>query len=230
MGEVTVSPSIYRLGLVLVILLAIGLFLTQRACQHADRVAILEANLRAGQDSLRIAELRNGQLEYARRVSVLSGEISTLQDQLERVGKDIEFLSQIKAEVKIDTLKVPTIVERSFRGLVASWQYGDPLLSFTGSTNIANDTTATTTIQDLRMHVELVSGLRQLSDDHFEFFVRPTDPRVSVDMEGLIVNRERFGYVVPKRWVISVGAGYGIGSDGLTPFVGVFVGRKLHTF
>jgi len=78
--------------------------------------------------------------------------------------------------------------------------------------------------------VDLVGGIRQLDDENYEFFVRPSDDRVTVAMEGLVVNRKRFGYTTPRKWVVGVGGGYGLGVDGFGPIVGVLLVRKLFAF
>ena len=206
------------------------LLLTFTSCKRIDQKSVDEANLRAYQDSVRVAELRDGQLEYSRRIHVLDNTVNTLRDELKQVGKRVEVLTKTKATVKIDTLKIETVVKETFEGLTASWVYKDNLVGFRGSTVIPDSGRTVTTIRDMTFEVYLLSGIRELKDDNFEFFVRPTDPRVSVEMEGLIVNRRRFGYTRPRRWVIGLGGGYGLGFGGFTPFAGIFVGRKLVTF
>lgn len=210
------------------ILIVAGLFLAfTSACNRVDEDAVRLANLRALQDSVRVVKLREGQLEYARRMSVLSKEISVLREELRKVGSAVEFLARTEATVIIDTVEVPTVVTETFEGLTAAWAYEDNLVRLSGLTAIPRKGAAVTRIDNLQMQVVLTSGLRELRDGNFEFFVRPADNRVSVSMDALIVNRRRFGYTNPRKWVLGVGGGYGLGSGGLSPTVGLFVGRRI---
>jgi len=211
-------------------LLVFFLATTVVACRRQERIDVLEANLRASEDSVRVLSSKVGDIEFAKRISVLSREITVLQDELKETKGKIEVLTRTKARLQIDTLEVPTVVERHFEGLTAFWTYEDDALAFRGVTVVPDSGAAATTVHNFTVDVDLVGGIRQLSDDNYEFFVRPSDDRVTVDMEGLVVNRKRFGYTTPRKWVVGVGGGYGLGVDGFGPIVGVLLVRKLFAF
>lgn len=198
-------------AIVLAVLGIGGLFVSNRI--KTRNLRVLEHNLEVALDSLKVIELKNGDLLALRGSYILSEKDMTKQLELskaeakdlrKKLGSAIWALSKVKAKVVVDTVEIPSVVyikDDSTR--VVHWNLEDQWMVVCGTTEVRPDS-ACTVLNSLGMDLPLTIGY---SKDH-KFFVSTPNPYVQVTDITSTVNIKT---IRPRtHWGIGFQAGPGV--------------------
>lgn len=157
---------------------------------HTDRERILIQNLTAATDSLRVSELKNGDLLYQKAAwivekedmeKVLGLKDKELKDLQKKLGSTIQLLAEARAEVRVDTLLCET--ERViYKDTTYKFTFKNPFISFDGELNSER-----VQMNKIRVPVTLRTGLTK---DH-QIFVESTNPYLVItELNGAIIDKK----------------------------------------
>lgn len=138
--------------------------------------------------------------------------------ELTKKFKDVQAAGQITTITKIDTIKIGYEIPVPFE-FSRDWQKNDPFYSIAG-----HSTQEGITINSLEIPntLSFVIGKRK-----GEYLIEAVNSNPNIKTTGL----DSYTLKVPKkRFVVGIFAGYGIGSAGLTPLVGIGVGYNIISF
>ena len=211
--------------LILLTILCIILLLFSKCT--ADKNERLQNNIEVLIDSVRVTELKNGDLLYSKQILEVENkelaeavglEKSKRKEVEKELGEKIKLLAKVDGEIKVDTLILKdTVVETDF-GNQINFSFKDQYLSLDGATCLSNGI-AQTRINSLSMGVPAFIG--KTKD---KFFIRSENPYVS--FPNIRVAEE---ITTPKRWglgiQVGIGCGYNLVDKGF--FAGPYIGFGL---
>ena len=211
--------------LILLTILCIILLLFSKCT--ADKNERLQNNIEVLIDSVRVTELKNGDLLYSKQILEVENkelaeavglEKSKRKEVEKELGEKIKLLAKVDGEIKVDTLILKdTVVETDF-GNQINFSFKDQYLSLDGITCLSNGI-AQTKINSLSMGVPAFIG--KTKD---KFFIRSENPYVSFPNIRVAEEITR-----PKRWglgiQVGIGCGYNLVDKGF--FAGPYIGLGL---
>lgn len=221
----------WRNILIIALIAAVCVLASLSRCNR-DKLDVAENNLKALQDTVRVYELKNGDLMSAKQNLILEKEnlsrhlsiTDNERKEIERKLKSaIAYIGEIEGKVKIDTLTLhdSVYIENGIANICFS--YSDKWVSLDGKTEMKDSVSAATQINSIVMDVPLKMGL---TDDN-QMFVTSSNPYVLIsDIDGAQILTKKNK---PKRWGfgpyigVGVGWGVGIGFEGNTGSKGGFV-------
>ena len=210
--------------LILLTILCIILLLFSKCT--ADKNERLHNNIEVLIDSVRVTELKNGDLLYSKQILEVDNkelaeavglEKSKRKEVEKELGEKIKLLAKVDGEIRIDTLILKdTVVETDF-GSRINFNFKDQYLSLDGTTCLSNGI-AKTKINSLSMDVPAFIGKNK------QFFIRSENPYVSFPNIRVAEEITR-----PKRWglgiQVGIGCGYNLVDKGF--FAGPYIGFGL---
>ena len=211
--------------LILLTILCIILLLFSKCT--ADKNERLQNNIEVLIDSVRVTELKNGDLLYSKQIleadnkelaEAVGLEKNKRKEVEKELGEKIKLLAKVDGEIRVDTLILKdTVVETDF-GNQINFSFKDQYLSLDGTTCLSNGI-AQTKINSLSMGVPAFIG--KTKD---KFFIRSENPYVS--FPNIRVAEE---ITTPKRWglgiQVGIGCGYNLVDKGF--FAGPYIGLGL---
>ena len=211
--------------LILLTILCIILLLFSKCT--ADKNERLQNNIEVLIDSVRVTELKNGDLLYSKQILEVENkelaeavglEKSKRKEVEKELGEKIKLLAKVDGEIKVDTLILKdTVVETDF-GNQINFSFKDQYLSLDGITCLSNGI-AQTKINSLSMGVPAFIG--KTKD---KFFIPSENPYVSFPNIRVAEEITR-----PKRWglgiQVGIGCGYNLVDKGF--FAGPYIGLGL---
>lgn len=148
---------------------------------------------------------------------LLSNTESELKE-LTKKFKDIQSAGQVKTITKIDTIRIGYEMPVPFK-FSRDWQKNDPFYSIAGTSTQDGITINSLEIPNT---LSFVVGKKKGN-----FIIEAVNSNPHIKTTGL----DAYSFKLPKkRFGVFVFAGYGIGSAGLTPLVGVGVGYNIISF
>lgn len=210
--------------LILLIILCIILLLFSKCT--ADKNERLQNNIEVLIDSVRVTELKNGDLLYSKRIleaenkelaEAVGIEKSKRKEIEKELGEKIELIANIKGEIKVDTLILKDTVVETDYGTRIDFSFKDQYLSLDGTTRLSNGI-AQTQINWLSMDAPVTLGKTK----NGQFFIRSENPYVSFHNIQVAEELKK-----PKRWNIGFQVGIGVNYDlinknlGVGPYLGV---------
>ena len=212
--------------LILLTILCIILLLFSKCT--ADKNERLQNNIEVLIDSVRVTELKNGDLLYSKQIleadnkelaEAVGLEKNKRKEVEKELGEKIKLLAKVDGEIKVDTLILKdTVVETDF-GNQINFSFKDQYLSLDGITCLSNGI-AQTKINSLSMDVPVFLGKTK----NKQFFIRSENPYVS--FPNIRVAEE---ITTPKRWglgiQVGIGCGYNLVDKGF--FAGPYIGFGL---
>ena len=212
--------------LILLTILCIILLLFSKCT--ADKNERLQNNIEVLIDSVRVTELKNGDLLYSKQIlEVENKELSEAvgleknkRKEVEKeLGEKIKLLAKVDGKIRVDTLILKdTVVETDFGNRI-NFNFNDQYLSLDGTTCLSNGI-AQTKINSLSMDVPAFIG----KTNNKQFFTRSENPYVS--FPNIRVAEE---ITTPKRWglgiQVGIGCGYNLVDKGF--FAGPYIGFGL---
>lgn len=210
--------------LILLTILCIILLLFSKCT--ADKNERLQNNIEVLIDSVRVTELKNGDLLYSKQILEVDNkelaeavglEKSKRKEVEKELGEKIKLLAKVDGEIRVDTLILKdTVVETDF-GNQVNFNFKDQYLSLDGTTCLSNGI-AQTKINSLSMDVPAFIGKNK------QFFIRSENPYVSFPNIRVAEEITR-----PKRWglgiQVGIGCGYNLVDKGF--FAGPYIGLGL---
>ena len=216
--------------LILLTILCIILLLFSKCT--ADKNERLQNNIEVLIDSVKVTELKNGDLLYSKQIlEVENKELSEAvgleknkRKEVEKeLGEKIKLLAKVDGEIRVDTLILKdTVVETDFGNRI-NFNFKDQYLSLDGTTCLSNGI-AQTKINSLSMDVPAFIG----KTNNKQFFIRSENPYVSFPNIRVAEEITR-----PKKWglgiQVGIGCGYNLVDKGF--FAGPYIGFGLsYTF
>ena len=212
--------------LILLTILCIILLLFSKCT--ADKNERLQNNIEVLIDSVRITELKNGDLLYSKQIleadnkelaEAVGLEKSKRKEVEKELGEKIKLLAKVDGEIRVDTLILKdTVVETDF-GNQINFNFKDQYLSLDGTTCLSNGI-AQTKINSLSMDVPVFLGKTK----NKQFFIRSENPYVSFPNIRVAEEITR-----PKKWglgiQVGIGCGYNLVDKGF--FAGPYIGLGL---
>lgn len=212
--------------LILLTILCIILLLFSKCT--ADKNERLQNNIEVLIDSVRVTELKNGDLLYSKQILEVENkelaeavglEKNKRKEVEKELGEKIKLLAKVDGKIRVDTLILKdTVVETDF-GNQVNFNFKDQYLSLDGTTCLSNGI-AQTRINSLSMDVPVFLGKTK----NKQFFIRSENPYVS--FPNIRVAEE---ITTPKRWglgiQVGIGCGYNLVDKGF--FAGPYIGLGL---
>ena len=212
--------------LILLTILCIILLLFSKCT--ADKNERLQNNIEVLIDSVKVTELKNGDLLYSKQIlEVENKELSEAvgleknkRKEVEKeLGEKIKLLAKVDGEIRVDTLILKdTVVETDFGNRI-NFNFKDQYLSLDGTTCLSNGI-AQTKINSLSMDVPAFIG----KTNNKQFFIRSENPYVSFPNIRVAEEITR-----PKKWglgiQVGIGCGYNLVDKGF--FAGPYIGFGL---
>ena len=212
--------------LILLTILCIILLLFSKCT--ADKNERLQNNIEVLIDSVKVTELKNGDLLYSKQIlEVENKELSEAvgleknkRKEVEKeLGEKIKLLAKVDGEIRVDTLILKdTVVETDFGNRI-NFNFNDQYLSLDGTTCLSNGI-AQTKINSLSMDVPAFIG----KTNNKQFFIRSENPYVSFPNIRVAEEITR-----PKKWglgiQVGIGCGYNLVDKGF--FAGPYIGFGL---
>lgn len=212
--------------LILLTILCIILLLFSKCT--ADKNERLQNNIEVLTDSVRVTELKNGDLLYSKQIleadnkelaEAVGLEKNKRKEVEKELGEKIKLLAKVDGEIRVDTLILKdTVVETDFGNRI-NFNFNDQYLSLDGTTCLSNGI-AQTKINSLSMDVPVFLGKTK----NKQFFIRSENPYVS--FPNIRVAEE---ITTPKRWglgiQVGIGCGYNLVDKGF--FAGPYIGFGL---
>ena len=212
--------------LILLTILCIILLLFSKCT--ADKNERLQNNIEVLIDSVRVTELKNGDLLYSKQIleadnkelaEAVGLEKNKRKEVEKELGEKIKLLAKVDGEIKVDTLILKdTVVETDF-GNQINFNFKDQYLSLDGTTCLSNGI-AQTKINSLSMDVPAFIG----KTNNKQFFIRSENPYVSFPNIRVAEEITR-----PKKWglgiQVGIGCGYNLVDKGF--FAGPYIGFGL---
>ena len=212
--------------LILLTILCIILLLFSKCT--ADKNKRLQNNIEVLIDSVKVTELKNGDLLYSKQILEVENkelaeavglEKNKRKEVEKELGEKIKLLAKVDGEIRVDTLILKdTVVETDF-GNQINFNFKDQYLSLDGMTCLSNGI-AQTKINSLSMDVPVFLGKTK----NKQFFIRSENPYVS--FPNIRVAEE---ITTPKRWglgiQVGIGCGYNLVDKGF--FAGPYIGFGL---
>ena len=210
--------------LILLTILCIILLLFSKCT--ADKNERLQNNIEVLIDSVRVTELKNGDLLYSKQILEVDNkelaeavglEKSKRKEVEKELGEKIKLLAKVDGKIRVDTLILKdTVVETDFGNRI-NFSFKDQYLSLDGITCLSNGI-AQTKINSLSMDVPAFIGKNK------QFFIRSENPYVSFPNIRVAEEITR-----PKRWglgiQVGIGCGYNLMDKGF--FAGPYIGFGL---
>lgn len=211
--------------LILLTILCIILLLFSKCA--ADKNERLQNNIEVLTDSVRVTELKNGDLLYSKQILEVENkelaeavglEKNKRKEVEKELGEKIKLLAKVDGEIRVDTLILKdTVVETDF-GNQINFNFKDQYLSLDGTTCLSNGI-AQTKINSLSMGVPAFIGKTKN-----KFFIRSENPYVSFPNIRVAEEITR-----PKKWglgiQVGIGCGYNLVDKGF--FAGPYIGLGL---
>lgn len=212
--------------LILLTILCIILLLFSKCT--ADKNERLQNNIEVLIDSVRVTELKNGDLLYSKQILEVDNkelaeavglEKNKRKEVEKELGEKIKLLAKVDGEIKVDTLILKdTVVETDFGNRI-NFNFKDQYLSLDGTTCLSNGI-AQTKINSLSMDVPVFLGKTK----NKQFFIRSENPYVSFPNIRVAEEITR-----PKKWglgiQVGIGCGYNLVDKGF--FAGPYIGFGL---
>ena len=212
--------------LILLTILCIILLLFSKCT--ADKNKRLQNNIEVLTDSVRVTELKNGDLLYSKQILEVENkelseavglEKSKRKEVEKELGEKIKLLAKVDGKIRVDTLILKdTVVETDFGNRI-NFNFNDQYLSLDGITCLSNGI-AQTKINSLSMDVPVFIG----KTNNKQFFIRSENPYVSFPNIRVAEEITR-----PKRWglgiQVGIGCGYNLVDKGF--FAGPYIGFGL---
>ena len=212
--------------LILLTILCIILLLFSKCT--ADKNKRLQNNIEVLTDSVRVTELKNGDLLYSKQIlevenkelsEAVGMEKSKRKEVEKELGEKIKLLAKVDGEIRVDTLILKdTVVETDFGNRI-NFNFKDQYLSLDGTTCLSNGI-AQTKINSLSMDVPVFLGKTK----NKQFFIRSENPYVSFPNIRVAEEITR-----PKKWglgiQVGIGCGYNLVDKGF--FAGPYIGFGL---
>ena len=210
--------------LILLTILCIILLLFSKCT--ADKNERLQNNIEVLIDSVRVTELKNGDLLYSKQILEVENkelaeavglEKNKRKEVEKELGEKIKLLAKVDGKIRVDTLILKdTVVETNF-GSQINFNFKDQYLSLDGITCLSNGI-AQTKINSLSMDVPAFIGKNK------QFFIRSENPYVSFPNIRVAEEITR-----PKKWglgiQVGIGCGYNLVDKGF--FAGPYIGFGL---
>lgn len=210
--------------LILLIILCIILLLFSKCT--ADKNERLQNNIEVLIDSVRVTELKNGDLLYSKQILEVDNkelaeavglEKNKRKEVEKELGEKIKLLAKVDGKIRVDTLILKdTVIETDFGNRI-NFNFKDQYLSLDGTTYLSNGI-AQTKINSLSMDVPAFIGKNK------QFFIRSENPYVS--FQNIRVAEE---ITRPKKWglgiQVGIGCGYNLVDKGF--FAGPYIGLGL---
>ena len=210
--------------LILLTILCIILLLFSKCT--ADKNERLQNNIEVLIDSVRVTELKNGDLLYSKQILEVDNkelaeavglEKNKRKEVEKELGEKIKLLAKVDGKIRVDTLILKdTVIETDF-GNQINFNFKDQYLSLDGTTCLSNGI-AQTKINSLSMDVPAFIGKNK------QFFIRSENPYVSFPNIRVAEEITR-----PKRWglgiQVGIGCGYNLVDKGF--FAGPYIGFGL---
>ena len=210
--------------LILLTILCIILLLFSKCT--ADKNERLQNNIEVLIDSVRVTELKNGDLLYSKQILEVENkelaeavglEKNKRKEVEKELGEKIKLLAKVDGKIRVDTLILKdTVVETDFGNRI-NFSFKDQYLSLDGTTCLSNGI-AQTKINSLSMDVPAFIGKNK------QFFIRSENPYVSFPNIRVAEEITR-----PKKWglgiQVGIGCGYNLVDKGL--FAGPYIGFGL---
>ena len=194
--------------LILLTILCIILLLFSKCT--ADKNERLQNNIEVLIDSVRVTELKNGDLLYSKQILEVENKELTEAVGLEKskrkevekeLGEKIKLLAKVDGKIRVDTLILKdTVVETDFGNRI-NFNFKDQYLSLDGTTCLSNGI-AHTKINSLSMDVPAFIG----KTNNKQFFIRSENPYVSFPNIRVAEEITR-----PKKWGLGIQVGIGCG-------------------
>lgn len=199
------------LGALLLVSLVFNVFLYTKKTGTEASAMQYKQNYIAATDSLKQIQLDNGNVLHEKAMYILKTE--DLQKQLNisrqeyndletKLNSAIAALARAEAEVRVDTLRIPSDPIVMTDTLVSPFTWSDEYLVL-GGTTIASPSFSLTEIDKIRMNVPLTMGITQ----DYKMFATTDNPYVTfTSIESVIDER-----IIPKkkRWSLGVTLGFG---------------------
>ena len=212
--------------LILLTILCIILLLFSKCT--ADKNERLQNNIEVLIDSVRVTELKNGDLLYSKQIleadnkelaEAVGLEKNKRKEVEKELGEKIKLLAKVDGEIRVDTLILKdTVVETDFGNRI-NFNFKDQYLSLDGITCLSNGI-AQTKINSLSMDVPAFIG----KTNNKQFFIRSENPYVSFPNIRVAEEITR-----PKKWglgiQVGIGCGYNLVDKGF--FAGPYIGLGL---
>ena len=212
--------------LILLTILCIILLLFSKCT--ADKNKRLQNNIEVLTDSVRVTELKNGDLLYSKQILEVENkelseavglEKSKRKEVEKELGEKIKLLAKVDGKIRVDTLILKdTVVETDFGNRI-NFNFKDQYLSLDSTTCLSNGI-AQTKINSLSMDVPVFIG----KTNNKQFFIRSENPYVSFPNIRVAEEITR-----PKRWglgiQVGIGCGYNLVDKGF--FAGPYIGFGL---
>ena len=212
--------------LILLTILCIILLLFSKCT--ADKNERLQNNIEVLIDSVKVTELKNGDLLYSKQILEVENKELTEAVGLEKskrkevekeLGEKIKLLAKVDGEIRVDTLILKdTVVETDFGNRI-NFNFKDQYLSLDGTTCLSNGI-AQTKINSLSMDIPVFLGKTK----NKQFFIRSENPYASFPNIRVAEEITR-----PKKWglgiQVGIGCGYNLVDKGF--FAGPYIGLGL---
>ena len=212
--------------LILLTILCIILLLFSKCT--ADKNERLQNNIEVLIDSVKVTELKNGDLLYSKQILEVENKELTEAVGLEKnkrkevekeLGEKIKLLAKVDGEIRVDTLILKDAVVETDFGNQINFNFKDQYLSLDGTTCLSNGI-AQTKINSLSMDVPVFLG----KTNNKQFFIRSENPYVSFPNIRVAEEITR-----PKKWglgiQVGIGCGYNLVDKGF--FAGPYIGFGL---
>lgn len=212
--------------LILLTILCIILLLFSKCT--ADKNKRLQNNIEVLIDSVKVTELKNGDLLYSKQILEVENkelaeavglEKNKRKEVEKELGEKIKLLAKVDGKIRVDTLILKdTVVETDF-GNQVNFNFKDQYLSLDGTTCLSNGI-AQTRINSLSMDVPVFLGKTK----NKQFFIRSENPYVSfpnIRVTEEITRSKRWGLGIQ----VGIGCGYNLVDKGF--FAGPYIGFGL---
>lgn len=218
--------------LILLTILCIILLLFSKCT--ADKNKKLENNIEVLTDSMRVTELKNGDLLYSKKI--LEAENKELAEAVgiekdkrkeieKKLGEKIDLIANIKGEIRVDTLILKDTVVETDYGTQINFSFKDQYLTLDGTTQLSNGI-AQTRIDSLSVKAPINV---YISDKDFNI----ESENKMIHFTDMKVAREK---QKPKKWGLGIqvglGCGYNLVNKGFFagPYIGVGLSYNFLTF
>ncbi len=222
------KPENQRYILLALLVLCI-LFFFQNCKETRTEEMVMNQNIAALSDSLRIVRTKNGEIEYAKKLLIADKNTlkklnDSLYKELIKENGKVQYLSVTHTVFVHDTIKVPTTVlvypSNSEYQYALLWDYQESgsgwFKKLIGRTDFSWDSinkkpiNPRTIITDDVLSLKIVSGFRYINGT-YETFFRTSYPNITFDIESAIVNTDMVTKL-QKKW--HVGLYFGVGGSG----------------
>lgn len=195
-----------------------------------QELAIYERNMQVARDSINLWQLKSGAWVAERDAFILSTEAASVElglskdriKELERkLGSAWETITQLRSEVRVDTMKIPVWVDRFGDSLLIGFDYQDIWMALEGTVQCFQDTNCEMVVDRMAMDIPVTVGLTESKT----FFVTSENPYVRFTDITSAVNIKS----IPKkkRWTFGLNLGPGVYYDALHNNVALGVGVQV---